>query len=515
MQPPAPSASARTWRSRSVLVTAFVVVAAAWRMWLAGRYGGWEESDYGNLAMVRGVLDGGFRHYDMNHMPGYYALGALALAVVGDAVVAARLVSLVGGLVALGLSISLTDRLFGRLAAVWAGAVLVFQPEFALYAATSLREPVYAAFVVGTLVALLSERLAVAGCLAGAAFLVRFDAALVLGPVLMVHALGRGPRARRGLLAIAPLLAVIGLWSVYTRIDHGTFAFWSHAVAVNVETGQGGGSGSAAGWLASGVEVAGTLAAWVLPWRIGWGVWAGLAITAVTTPWVRHGGQRTIALAGLLLAGLWCGIGLTAQHEPGHNLYWKWMMPLVPVLVPLGVGGAVRAFERLAHLAGPAAAAALGVLVAAQGLVSHGVETRRQVTLSAELYLPQLALGRWIESSVPEPMPLLVDNIPACWLDRRPHDRPLTSWFDVPSAPGDGAAFARWLLEARIGWVLWFREEWTQAPRVAPFLSAGGVWSEGGVTLVQVADEPSYGWRLYRVEGVGEGAPPPTDPPTP
>jgi hypothetical protein len=155
------------------------------------------------------------------------------------------------------------------------------------------------------------------------------------------------------------------------------------------------------------------------------------------------------------------------------------------------------------------------VLLVGQGLVSHGVETRRQVALSAELYLPQLALGRWIEADVPESMPLLVDNIPACWLDRRAHERPLTSWFDVPTAPGDGAAFARWLHDEGIGWVLWFREDWTQAPRVAPFLADGGVWTLGEVTLVEVAEEPAYGWRLYRVEGVGEGAPRPVDPSPP
>ena len=36
---------------------------------LIQHFWGWEESDYGNLQMVRGVFDSGFCSYDMNHMP--------------------------------------------------------------------------------------------------------------------------------------------------------------------------------------------------------------------------------------------------------------------------------------------------------------------------------------------------------------------------------------------------------------------------------------------------------------
>ena len=61
-----------------------LIAAAAWRLRLSGRFAGWEESDYGNLAMIQGVLDGGFLHYDMNHMPGYYALGATSEETLGS-----------------------------------------------------------------------------------------------------------------------------------------------------------------------------------------------------------------------------------------------------------------------------------------------------------------------------------------------------------------------------------------------------------------------------------------------
>ncbi|MEC8422581.1 MAG: hypothetical protein VX000_02325, partial [Myxococcota bacterium] len=161
-RPPAPRAPAR-------LLVGVGLLALAWRLFLASRYAGWEESDYGNLAMVRGVLDGGFLHYDMNHMPGYYALGAVVLSVVGDAVLAARAVSMIGGVAAAVVATAWTHRHVGRPAAWIVGALLIVQPEFALYASSSLREPVYAAFVVGCLSALSNERLGFAGVLAACA----------------------------------------------------------------------------------------------------------------------------------------------------------------------------------------------------------------------------------------------------------------------------------------------------------------------------------------------------------
>lgn len=495
--------TARHW---SLLVV--VLVALAWRLWLMGRYYGWEESDYGNLAMVRGVLDGGFRHYDMNHMPGYYGLSALVLAVVGDAVVAARAVTLTGGLVAVGLSLSLAWRLGGRWVALLAGILLVVQPELALYSSSSLREPLYAAFVMGCLASLGRERMALAGALAGAAFLVRFDAALVLGPLLVVHALGRADRLPRVARALAPLLLTILAWSAYTWVDHGTPWFWQHTVDVNVATGLGAEAEGRGEWLRNGGRVVGMLAAWVLPGRLGWGIWLGLLVAVATTPWRRHGLARTWALLGILMLGLWLGIGMTGQHSPEHNLYWKWLCPIVPVLLPLGAAGLLRMVDPLRR----GLAIAVVALVMLQAVVGDLLETRRQVELSADWYKPQLELARWVEAEVPESLPMLLDNIPACWIDRRPHDRPLTSWFDVPVPPDDPQAFAAWVQAQELGWVLWFREDWTQAPVVAPFLADGGAWSAGDLHLREVAREDGYGWILYAVEG---RAVPPEGPPIP
>ena len=494
-------------RGRAAIVAAVVIAGAAWRLFLMGRYAGWEESDYGNLAMVRGVLDGGFAHYDMNHMPGYYALGALALAAVGDAVVAARGVSMLGGLAALGLAVALTDRLYGRVAATIAGLLLIFQPEFALYASSSLREPVYAAFVLGCLTALASERMALAGLAASAAFLVRFDGALALAPAIFVHALGRPRAGRRVGAAALPMAVTVAAWSAYCQWDHGTWRFWEHAVAVNVETGLGAEAVGPAGWALAGGAVALALVAGMLPGRVGWGVWAGLLPAVWAVPWRRHDARRTWAVAAVCMVGVWAGIGFTAQHDPDHNLYWKWLCPVIPVIVPLGVVGVLIVASRLRR-AGRVAVA----LVVVQALAAGLIETKRQVDLSNDWYRPQLDLARWIEAEVPEGVPLLVDNIPACWINRRPNERRMTSWFDVPVSPGDEAAFAAWLTAEQIGWVLTFREDWTQAPVVAPFLGAGGTWEEGGVRLVERSREDGYGWIFYEVVPV-DGAGKPRGPP--
>ncbi len=475
------------------IVALSVLAGLLWRLWLAARYAGWEESDYGNLAMVRGVLDGGFLHYDMNHMPGYYALGALALAVVGDAVLAAKGVSLLGGLVALGVAVSLSHRLAGPLAAGLTGLLLVFQPEFALYASSSLREPVYAAAVLCMLLALSRERLLLAGMLAGCAFLVRMDGALALGPVLVVHALGMPDRRGRLVRALTPLVLIIAAWSLYCRIDHGTFLFWSHSVSVNVETGLSAEAASPLAWWRAGLSISADLVAWMMPWRIGWGVWLAGILAVVTVPLSRHGLRRSWVLLTVLMIGVWAGIGLVGQHDPAHNLYWKWLCPIVPVAVPLGVAGLVEISRRFGGTA-------LLAVVVLQALASGLKETHRQWALSERWYRPQLNIAQWIEAEIPEDVPLLIDNIPACWINRRAHGRELVSWFDVPVTPGDEDDFARWLTASDIGLVLWFREDWTQAPGIAPFLADGGHWSHDGVSLTEREREDGYGWILYDVQ---------------
>ena len=493
---------ASSTRRRTILVASLLVVAAVYRLALGTQYYGWEESDYGNLAMVRGVLESGFRHYDMNHLPMYYGLSAAVMGVVGDAVVASRFVSLVAGVLTVGLAVVLADRLVGRSIAWVVGLVCVVQPELALYAASSLREPVYAAAVLGCLVALSRERLAVASLMAGVAFLTRMDAALTLGPVLLLHALGRGPRPTRLLAAVGPLVLAGLAWSFYCSQVHGTWAFWGHSVAVNIETG---GSEEQLGgmeWLLGGVRVCLALLFEVLPSRIGWGLFIGYFVGLLVVPWRRHDPRRTVAVASLLLLGFWLGIGLTAQHDPGHNLYWKWLHGVLPPMLLIGCIGVFRVAHHARAAGGRLGVAMLVLVVAGQGIWAAATETQRQVALSKELYQPQLELAQWIESEVPESVPLLVDNIPGCWLDRRDHNRELHTWFDVPVPPEDRQAFAAWLGSERIGYVLWFREDWTQAPVIAPWLATAVPHKLGRVVLVPMREEPGYGWILYKVEHI-------------
>jgi hypothetical protein len=482
------------------LVAALLVVAGVYRLWLMSQYFGWEESDYGNLAMARGVLDSGFRHYDMNHLPLYYGLSAAVMAVVGDAVLATRAVSMVGGLLTVGLAVVLADRVAGRRVAWTVGLVCAFQPELALYSASSLREPVYAAAVVGCLVALSRDRLVLASIAAGLAFLTRMDALLTLGPALLLHAGGRGPRVQRLGKVALPLAGGVAGWAAYCKAMHGTWEFWAHSVGVNVETGGTELAPGGAQWALDGFSVVGALLFQVLPSRIGWLLFVGMLAGLATVPWRRHDIRRTLAVGALCLLGFWLGIAFVAQHDPDHNLYWKWLHGVLPPVLVLAGMGAWRLAVVIEGVAGKAASRVVLLLGATQAVWAMGSETARQIEVSQQLYKPQLDLARWIEAEVPESTPMVLDNIPACWVDRRSHERSLHSWFDLPVTPNDRGAFAIWLDNEDIGYVLWFEEEWTQAPVLAPWLANPTTHRLGTVVLVPLQHEPEYGWIFYKVE---------------
>jgi hypothetical protein len=507
----------KQWCTRNLPVATAVLVAAAWRLWLMDRYAGWEESDYGNLAMIQGVVEGGFRHFDMNHMPGYYGISAFVHLLVNDAVIAGRSVSFLGGLVALGLATRIAIRMGGARCGWLVGLLLVVQPEFALYSASTLREPLAAAFVLGCVSLLLSERMVWAGVLAGCAFLVRFDLALVLAPVVALHAFGRPNCTRRILQGLVPLVVAVVVWSVYCRIDHGTFVFWSHSVSVNLETGLGAEAEAPGQWWFNGLSVVGGLLGWLLPWRVGWGLWLGLLVglwfflrgmlrlaSGGEPDWKTefrrlHGVRRTVTWTCLLMLGLWAGIGFVGQHSPSHNLYWKWLCPIIPILVPVAVVGLLEMMDRTARVVGSFAARAVIVVFVVQAVWSNLHETERQRLLSESWYRPQLKLAQYIEAEIGPSVPMILDNIPACWIRRTTTQRPMTSWFDVPVKPGDRVGFSKWIEDEQIEWVLWFREDWTQAPRIAPFLANGGTWEMGSVRLVEREREDGYGWIWFEV----------------
>ena len=137
-----------------------------------------------------------------------------------------------------------------------------------------------------------------------------------------------------------------------------------------------------------------------------------------------------------------------------------------------------------------------------QAIFSHVVETNRQIERSKELYKPQVEMANSLEQQYPTGH-LILDNIPSCWLGRRAHDMNLTSWFDVPTTTE--IEFANWISTNDVDAVLWFSEDWTQAPKVAPFLQNGGIWKmntsrrpSSEVELIEVSRDNSYGWILFK-----------------
>ena len=130
----------------------------------------------------------------------------------------------------------------------------------------------------------------------------------------------------------------------------------------------------------------------------------------------------------------------------------------------------------------------------------HIPESLRQIERSVQLYKPQLELAKKIENKAPDNTILLVDNIPACWINRQEHSKKLYSWFDVPMEVSEPARFAQWIRDNNVWAVLWFQEEWTMAPSKAPFLSEGQPWSYDGVTLYPKAREDGYGWIYYETD---------------
>ena len=116
--------------------------------------------------------------------------------------------------------------------------------------------------------------------------------------------------------SLAPLIGAVVVWSAYCHIDHGTWAFWSHSVAVNVETGMGERLRHRAMVAKRGSSIrrplglADAMAHGLV--SLAWSIWPASVITARRTE------NR---FAGGVHGGSVGGIGFVGQHEPSHNLY--------------------------------------------------------------------------------------------------------------------------------------------------------------------------------------------------
>lgn len=493
-------------------------LAAAYRIYLTTLYYGWEESDYGNLAMARGVLDSNFTDYDLKHLPFYYFLSALTLSIVGDTIVATHLVSGVTGVLAVGLGYLIARRVFDEWTGRLVGLLLCFQPEFALYSSSSLREPVFTFLVLLGLFLLLEGKSKSAALATTFSFLTRFDSMAIGMPAVVWHLIRRPPRLiswRHPLWGVLGVFALgIGAWTVYCGIRHDTWLFFMPTVQINIDTGGVQETIPLQERLLGGLRIDWALLTHTFPRHLS----LTLYVCALVGLWqyrrdiFARTSRGTLSIYLLLNTGFLLGIGMVGQHEPDHNLYWKWLFPMVPYWSCFGAATLVNGVRRLPNKAMQVCiGGGLGALIAAPW--TH--ETQFQLAESYKLYRPQVELARWVEANVPPDTTMVFDNIPACYVNRKPHTYRLVAWYDVPTPPADQAAFADWLAAEHVKYVLWFKEEWTQAPVIAPFLTDRTTHeltgSQRSVTLVPHQYEPEYGFIFYSVE-VGAANPGPVTP---
>lgn len=126
--------------------------------------------------------------YDWGGFPPGYPLAVLAGRVVArDAVLAGRIVSLLAGLGGLLLTYRLARRHLSTAPALIVLAVLAVHPHLVRSHVETMTESLYGALLVGALLAFDLRRDVLAGITLGTAFLVRPEAALVLGALVLLR----------------------------------------------------------------------------------------------------------------------------------------------------------------------------------------------------------------------------------------------------------------------------------------------------------------------------------------
>jgi hypothetical protein len=496
---------------------ACAALGLAYRAALTTVYYGQEEGDYGNLGLILGTVQSGFRYVETEHMPLYTWLSAAVCLVTGDAHSAGLVVSLVMGGALVGLVSLCAGRWLSPEAGLLAGALLIVQPDLALTSATTLRYSTYGACAAATMLAAGSGRWVWAGILFGAAFLTRFDAMVSLAPALALAAVWpalqghRAPAARRALgLALAG--SVIVAWAGAYRALQGTWRFWEGVAARNMSNYEGLAPGARLG---KGMETLALVCGRVLPDHLGWSVLAcgalGFAFLARGTA-RSPGPARLLATAALGGAGLFVGLVLLSAYRWDHNLYWSWLSVAAPLLLAVSAHGACELVRALAKREALARALALGLGLSAALPMYR--QTWQQVLRSRAWIGAQVTWADWADEAAPPGAVLLADLVPATWLGRRPDAREVMRWSQLGAdpPPDDPEAFAAWVRARDVRVVFWFREGWIGAADRAPFLADGAVHTAGGLTFTPVAREDGYGVFVYRVDGSGL---PPLDPPAP
>ena len=494
------------------------VVALIYRAWLARGYYGAEEEDWGFLGLIFGTLQSGFRYVEMEHMPLYTTLSAAASWLLGGTYEGGLAVALLSGAFTAGLVAWVGWRWFSPAAGLVAGLLLVFQPDSALYAATTLRISTYTALVLLGIVLAGHRSFLSAGLVFSLGFLCRFDLLFSLGPLLVLLALWEtmGPppaqsasrQSGRAWLAVGFLTGTAILWSAYYEAHVGTYRFWGDVLARNTTDYAHLGL---LGRLGHGLDTLRGVTTGILPSHLGHAVLplavVGLAVAArgrAACP----GAARWWAVCAVAGATFFSLTVALSAYQWDHNLYWKWMCPVIPLVLLLAAHGAVELIRRVQLLiqgpAGQLLTTCVGAgLLAATLLVWHH-ETQRQLNRSNLWYGTQVRFIEWVEDAFPPDVGLLArdDLIPSTYAARRVHAMRFFSWADDSLPHRDPAAFGQWLVDQRVSLVLWFREDWVGATEAAPFLS-GGLWAvdAGPVRLEPIAREEGYGFAAYAVRG--------------
>jgi len=558
-------------RKSAIQVLSCVVLGLLWRLRLSGIYYGWEEGDYGNIMMIREVIDSGFTWFRTAHMPGWYTLGALSRSLADDARTSALALTMFFSLFNVGIATLLTRKLLGSSAAWLVGGWLAFQPEMALYGASTLRSPVFTSVAFAGMALLVWGHGRLGFIATGLAFLVRMEGFFTLYlPALWAQGRDQGRAGRSLLVPLAILFGVVLGWQAYISEVHGEGFFVLGPLGINF-AGETEGEGLALlPWLADGGRTIWGLLHWTLPRKLS-PTWIALALLgsyALLRGIARPGGRVVLAYAGFGLA-FWLGEALLAQHhvnpqaqamapcgilDPEHNLYWVWLLHVIPFLALLAGAGWVWLERRMLGLPPLARHFTLAVVILS-ALPSFINETDLQVTRSARWYRPQLDLSTWLETQTPPGTGILTSSIPEVWLKRQ-HTEPdpscdsgngrvycwrrkdtgqrIFSWWTLPTSRGEMVPkqvvagseeseefpseqdFLSFLAAEEISYLIFFEEGWTDARRFASFLESGDDLEAGGLRFTVLdSDQPmascGYGWRLYGVSSASQ--PPPQRPP--
>ncbi|MEE2827826.1 MAG: hypothetical protein VX498_01445, partial [Myxococcota bacterium] len=391
-------------------------LALAWRLSLAPRYFGWEEGDYGNVMMVREVLDSSFTWFRTAHMPGWYSLGAVARSLWPDPRVSVLALTMFFSVANVGIAALLSRKLLGAGAAWLVGIWLAFQPEMALYGSSTLRSPVFTSLGFAGMALLIWGGRSSGFGLTAAAFLVRMEGFFIYYlPALWAWARDGGRRMRSLLLPVAILAGVVLGWQIYITEVHGESFFLRGPFEINLAPDVHGEMSSGfdwGEWLAQGWASTWGLLHWTLPRKLGW-TWCLLALlgTAALLRGTGRPGSRVVVLyAGFALL-FWLGEAMLAHHhvnpgaweqapcgilDPEHNLYWVWLLHSVPFLALLAGAGWTWIERRLQPLSPPIRGAVLG-LVVASALPGFANESVLQLERSELWNRPQLELSTWFE----------------------------------------------------------------------------------------------------------------------